>query len=110
MSINNVSSNIHSASASALLSLQAASNNITQSSFNIAQRSAESPASAYAPTLLAITESQQRGENNQSLRQTSPSLSADIVRLSTNSNNAQASAKVLAVADETFGTLLDIKA
>jgi len=98
MSFDYVSNGINSAIDSASLGLQGASNNITKASFNIAQRSAESTKSQHPQGFLAHGPLQQ-----------SPGLSADIVNLSVNSTNAQASAKVLAVASGTLGTLLDIR-
>jgi len=86
MSFNNVSNNTHSAMLSAVQSLHLASNNITETSSRIAQRSLEPSTSQ------------------------KPDLSSELVDLSINSINAEVSAKVLRVADETLGTLLDIRA
>ena len=110
MSFDNVSNNINSAIVSGSLGLQRASNNITQASFNIAQRSVESASSQDPQEFLANAALQQLGAIKQALPQSSPSLTADLVSLSVNSTNAQASAKVLGVASGTVGTLLDILA
>jgi hypothetical protein len=110
MSFDNVSNNINSAMVSGSLGLQRASDNITQTSLNIAQRSVEPASSQNIQKFLADAASQQLGANTRSLSQQSQGLTADLISLSVDSTNAQASAKVLGVASGTVGTLLDILA
>ena len=99
-----VSNNINSAIVSATLGLQRSSNGITEAAVNIAQRNAE----ARNPTeLLADAANQQIGAVNQILPQGGDSLTNDLVSLQINSINAQASAKVLDVVDDTVGRIID---
>jgi putative effector of murein hydrolase len=101
MSFDNVSHNINSAIVSASFGLQRASSNITQASFNIAQRTAESLSPQDAHTCLAYAASQQLGKIKQVLPQRSPGLTANLLGLSANNITALASAKVLGAASGT---------
>ena len=99
-----ISNNINSAIVSGTLGLQNASKGITEASVNIAQRNAQARDPA---ELLSDAATQQLGVASQLLPQGGDSLTDDLVSLSINSTNALASAKVLDVADETVGRIID---
>lgn len=99
-----VTNTINSAIVSGQLGLQNASRGIAEASLNIAQRNAQ----ATTPEeLLADAATQQLGGVRQLLPSGGNSLTDDLVSLSVNSTNAQASAKVLDVVDETVGRIID---
>ena len=109
----NISNNINSAIVSGQLGLSRASANITQHSANIANLSATSRPSQDPQEFLANAASTQLNTIKQSLPTAasgSGSMTSELVGLSVNSINAQASAKVLGTANDTIGTLLDILA
>lgn len=99
-----VSNNINSAILSGTFGLRKASDGITQASLNIAQRNAQSKDPS---DLLADAATQQIGAIKQVLPQPASNLTSDLVSLSVNSINAQASAKVLDVANNTVGKIID---
>eukprot|EP01026_Neomeris_dumetosa_P079469 TRINITY_DN868_c0_g2_i1.p1 TRINITY_DN868_c0_g2~~TRINITY_DN868_c0_g2_i1.p1 ORF type:complete len:220 (+),score=7.98 TRINITY_DN868_c0_g2_i1:23-682(+) len=99
-----VSNNINSAIISGTLGLQNASNGITEASLSIAQRNAQ----AQSPEdLLAGAATQQLGVVGQLLPDGGNSLTTDLVGLTISATNAQASAKVLDVANDTVGRIID---
>ena len=100
-----VSNNINSAIVSGLGGLKNASDGITQTSISIAQKAAQLRDPQDVVTDAAM---QQIGLTSQLLPETSDSPTSDLVSLSVNLTNAQASAKVIDAADETVGRLIDI--
>lgn len=103
----NVSNNLNSAILSGFQGLQGASQGITEAAANIAQRSAQ-PRSP--EQVLSDAATQQLGQVRQILPSGGDNLTNDLVSLSVNSINAQASAKVLDVANDTVGRIIDILA
>jgi hypothetical protein len=106
----NVSNNINSAIISGTLGIQRASEGITQHSANLASFAASKPVSDNPQEFLANAVLSQLGAIKQSLPTPTPGITNDLVGLSINSINAQASAKVAGTANETVGTLLNILA
>ena len=103
--MTNIGNGVNSAFYAGQYGLQNASNGITQASSSIAQRTVEStqnvPASQVNQPQNAISAAQ---------TSSSPSdtdLTGDLISLNVNSLNAQASAKVLEVANDTLGTIID---
>jgi hypothetical protein len=94
----NVSNNINSAFVSGQLGLQRASNAVTDAAQNIATRSVQ-PVTAddSNPNITGV----QSGPS---------SLTDDLISLSVDSTNALANAKVLKVADEMLGRIIDEQA
>ncbi|GFD89303.1 hypothetical protein LHL20_00175 [Alteromonas sp. McT4-15] len=90
--------NLNSAFLAGQYGLQNASDGITQAASNIAQRTVESNASS--------TDAQANASSSVS----NGNLTNDLIALNVNSTNAQASARVLDVANETVGTIIDILA
>ena len=105
-----LSNNVNFAITSGSFGLQRASNDLTQSVFNIAQNSLYSSASQNPQEFLANAVTQQLSAIKQVLPQTSPNLTSNLLGLSIAGANAQASAKVLDTASGTVGTILDILA
>ena len=99
-----VRNSINSAIVSGTFGLQNASNGITEASISIAQRNAQLKDPS---ELLADVATQQLGLAGKLLPQGGDSLTNDLVSLSINSTNAQASAKVLDVANDTVGRIID---
>ena len=99
-----VRNNVNSAIVSATFGLQSASRGITEASVNIANRTAESRDPS---ELLADAATQQLDVVKQTLPTSTGSLTDDLVSLTVNATNAQASAKVLDVANETVGRIID---
>ena len=96
---------VGSAFAAAQYGLQSASDGISQAASNIAQRTAED-AVAPAQPIAANTDI-----NNATPTTSSTSrLTDDLIALNVSERNAQASAKVLGVADEMLGTIIDVLA
>ncbi|GFD93454.1 hypothetical protein KUL156_05740 [Alteromonas sp. KUL156] len=95
-----------SAFAAAQYGLQSASDGISQAASNIAQRTAEDAVAPAQPIEANST-------TNATSRNSTPSstrLTDDLIALNVNERNAQASAKVLGVADEMLGTIIDVMA
>ncbi|WP_026376243.1 hypothetical protein [Aestuariibacter salexigens] len=107
--MNALSNNVNAAIVSGQLGLQRASDGITQASTNIAQRVAG--ASPGQPRdvndVLADAASQSLSSIRQVLPSGGDSLTNDLVGLSVNSINAQASAKVLDTVNDTVGRIID---
>lgn len=86
--------------------LQNASNGITQASSSIAQRTVESAQnvpSSQANEPQNVISADQAASSSSS----NTDLTSDLISLNVNSLNAQASAKVLEVANDTLGTIID---
>lgn len=99
-----VTNNVNSAIISGTLGLNRAQQGITEASFNIAQRNAQ-PQSTN--DLLANAAVQQIGQVNQLLPKGGDSLTDNLLSLQINGRNAQASGKVLEVANSTIGRIID---
>lgn len=97
---------VGSAFAAAQYGLQSASDGISQAASNIAQRTAED-AAAPAQPIAANTDINNATPNSTS---STPRLTDDLIALNVSERNAQASAKVLGVADEMLGTIIDVLA
>lgn len=99
-----VRSNLNSAIVSGVLGVQRASDNITQTTFGLAQQQASSRTTS---DLLSDVALQQIGNVSNLLPSGGDSLTNNLVSLTINANNAEASSKVLDVANETVGRLVD---
>ena len=99
-----VTNNVNSAIISGTLGLNRAQQGITEASINIAQRNGESQTTQ---DLLANAPTQQIGQVNQLLPQGGDGLTNDLLSLQINSRNALASSKVLEVANNTVGRIID---
>lgn len=97
-------SNVNSALLSGVFGLQTATEGITQASINIAQRTAQQ---RDVTEVLSDAAIQQVGLTGQLLPQGGTSLTDDLVSLSINLTNAQASVSVIDDVDETVGRLID---
>ncbi|WP_334049361.1 hypothetical protein [Alteromonas gracilis] len=97
---------VGSAFAAAQYGLQSASDGISQAASNIAQRTAED-AVAPAQPIAANTDTNNATSNSTS---STSRLTDDLIALNVSERNAQASAKVLGVADEMLGTIIDVLA
>ncbi|MCF2950296.1 hypothetical protein L0668_19465 [Paraglaciecola aquimarina] len=106
----NINHNINSAIVSGTLGIQRAEDNISQHSANLASLSIRTPVSDDPQEVLANASLNQLNVIKQTLPQSVPNITSDLVGLSVNSTNAQASAKVVDVAGDTIGTILDILA
>ncbi len=95
-----------SAFAAAQYGLQNASEGISQAASSIAQRSVEDTASPAQP----ITPNTDTNSTSPTSSSTTSRLTDDLIALNVNERNAQASAKVLGVADEMLGTIIDVLA
>lgn len=103
-----ISNNINSAILSSQFGLQRSFEGMTQASLNIAQRAAQQRGEQDGPQALLADAAV---NNLRAVRDTLPTGSSnfatDLLSLKLNSINAQASAKVLDVANETVGTIID---
>ena len=95
-----------SAFAAAQYGLQTASDGVSQAASNIAQRTAED---AMAPA-QPIEANAYTANSSSDLSSATTRLTDDLIALNVNERNAQASAKVLGVADEMLGTIIDVLA
>ena len=103
--MTNIGNNVGSAFLAGQYGLQNASDGIAQAASNIAQRTAEeSQASVQA------TQSNTATSSTNNTASGSTRLTDDLIALNVNERNAQASAKVLGVADEMLGTIIDVLA
>ena len=100
----NVNDSVNSAIVSGVLGLQRASDGITGTSISIAQQQASLRSTS---DLLSDVATQQLGNVGSLLPSGGDSLTNDLVSLSVNLTNAQASAQVLDVANETVGRIID---
>lgn len=99
-----VTNNVNSAIISGMLGLNRAQQGITEASINIAQRNGESQTTQDP---LANVATQQIGQVNQLLPQGGDGLTNNLLSLQINSRNALASSKVLEVANNTVGRIID---
>ena len=99
-----VNNSINSAIVSGVLGVQRASDEIAGVSFNLAQQQASLRSTS---DLLSDAATQQIGNVSSLLPAGGDSLTSNLVSLSNNLNNAQASAEVLDVANETVGRIID---
>ncbi|UAA38888.1 hypothetical protein KIH87_00475 [Paraneptunicella aestuarii] len=99
-----VSNNLNSAIVSGVLGVRNASDGITQSSIGLAQQAAKL---RDPKELLSDVALQQVGLSSKLLPTRGDSMTSNLLSLSINLNNAQASTKVLDVANETVGRLID---
>lgn len=106
----NVSNNINSAIVNGQLGLSRASEGLTKNASNIANLSVSSQSSQSPQEFLAGAVVNQLNAIKQSLPTGATNLTSELVGLSVNSINAQASAKVIGTANDTIGTILDILA
>ncbi|MDP5029862.1 MAG: hypothetical protein NWQ54_08855 [Paraglaciecola sp.] len=109
MSVN-FSSNVNAAIVNGQLGLSRASAGLSQNALNIAQLSTQSQSSQSPQEFLANAVKTQLGTIKQTLPPIAGGISSELVGLSVNSINAQASAKVLDTANDSIGTILDILA
>lgn len=100
----NVSNSVNSAILSGAFGIQKASEGITQSSIGLAQEAAKL---RDPQEFLADAASQQIGLTSRLLPSKGDSTTTDLLSLSINLNNAQASSKVLDVVKGTVGRLID---
>ena len=105
-----LSNDVNFAITSGSFGLQRASNDLTQSVFNIAQNSLLTSASQNPQEFLASAVTQQLSAIKQVLPQASSNFTSDLLGLSIAGANARASAQVLDTASGTVGTILDILA
>jgi hypothetical protein len=106
----NITNNVNSAIVSGTIGIQRASNGITQNASNLAGLSAFSAPSRDPQEFLANATLNQLSAIKQTLPQASEGITSNLVGLSVNLTNAQASAKVVDTASGTVGTILDILA
>lgn len=99
-----VTSSMNSAILSGVMGVQNASNGITQSSIGLAQQAAKL---RDPQEMLSDAAMQQIGLTSKLLPSGGDSMTSNLVSLSMNLNNAQASSKVMDVANETVGRLID---
>lgn len=105
-----IGNNINSAIISGTLGIQRASDGITQNASNLAGLSAFSVPASDPQEFLANATLNQLNAIKQTLPQATGGITSDLVGLSVNLTNAQASTKVVDTANETVGTILDILA
>jgi hypothetical protein len=105
-----ISNNLNSAIISGTMGLKKASDGINQNAANLASLSVKPQTSSDPQEFLANATLTQLGAIKQTLPQASAGITSDILGLSVNLNNAQASAKVVGTANDTVGTILDILA
>ncbi|GAA6183912.1 MULTISPECIES: hypothetical protein [Alteromonadaceae] len=99
-----VSNNVNSAIISGTLGLNRAQQGITEASLGIAQSNSQ----AQTPQdVLANAATQQLGQVSQLLPTGGDSLTDNLLSLQINSRNALASGKVLEVANDTVGRIID---
>ena len=106
----NITNNVNSAIVSGTIGIQRASNGITQNATNLANLSVASAPSRDPQEFLANATLNQLNAIKQTLPQASEGMTSNLVGLSVNLTNAQASAKVVDTASGTVGTILDILA
>ena len=105
-----ISNNINSAIVSGTTGIQRASDGIAQNSTKLSGLSAFSVASKDPQDFLANATLKQLNAIKQIIPQASEGITSNLVGLSINLTNAQASTKVVDTASDTVGTILDILA
>ena len=103
----NISNNINSAIVSGTIGIQRASKELTQNTSDLASLSAFS---VHPQEFLANAALKPLSSIKQMLPEASDGMTSNLVGLSINLTNAQASAKVVDTASDTVGTILDILA
>ena len=106
----NISNNINSAIVSGTVGIRRASDGITQNASNLAGLSAFSVPSSDPQEFLANATLLQLSSIKKLLPEAIDGITSNLVGLSVNLNNAQASTKVVDTASDTVGTILDILA
>ncbi|GAB2688029.1 hypothetical protein Q4574_13825 [Aliiglaciecola sp. 3_MG-2023] len=99
-----VTNNVNSAIISGTLGLNRAQQGITEASISIAQNNSQGQTTQ---DLLANAATQQLGQVSQLLPSGGDSLTDNLLSLQINSRNALASGKVLEVANDTVGRIID---
>ena len=103
-----IANSINSAIISGQFGLQRSFGGMTQSALNIAQRSAQQDVAANGPTeLLANAAVQSLSNTSRLLPSGGDSLTSDLLSMQLYSKNALASAKVIDVANDTVGKIID---
>ncbi len=103
-----IDNGINSAIVSGQFGLQKSFEGMTQASMNIAQRTAQPQVGDNGAGAVLANASVNGLQNiRDSLPQSAGNMTSDLVSLKLNSINAQASAKVLDVAFDTVGTIID---
>ena len=105
-----ISNNTNSAIVSGTLGIKRAYDGISQNASNLASLSAFSVPSRDPQEFLANATLNQLNAIKQVLPQASEGITSNLVGLSINLTNAQASTKVVDTASDTVGTILDILA
>jgi hypothetical protein len=105
-----ISNNINSSIVSGTIGIKRASDGISQNSSNLASLSAFSVPSRDPQEFLANATLKQLSAIKQVLPQATEGITSNLVGLSINLTNAQASTKVVDTASNTVGTILDILA
>jgi hypothetical protein len=106
----NISNNVNSAIVSGTLGIQRASDGITQNASNLASLSSLTTPASDPQEFLANATLNQLNSIKQTLPQANEGITSNLVGLSVNLANVQASAKVVDSANGTVGTILDILA
>jgi hypothetical protein len=105
-----ISNNINSAIVSGTIGIKQAYASLSQNTSNLANLSAFSIPSRDPQEFLANATLNQLNAIKQVLPQAPQSITSNLVGLSVNLTNAQASTKVVDTASDTVGTILDILA
>jgi hypothetical protein len=106
----NISNNVNSAIVSGTIGIQRGSDGITQNASNLAGLSAVTRPASDPQEFLANATLNQLNSIKQTLPQPNEGITSNLVGLSVNLTNAQASAKVVDSANSTVGSILDILA
>ena len=103
-----VTNSVDSAIVSGQFGLQQANSGLTQAATNIAQQTAQVNLAENGPQAVLANASLQGLSNIRNVLPTaSDDFTSNLLSLKINSVNAQASSKVLEVANETVGTIID---
>lgn len=103
-----IGNNINSAILSGQFGLQQASDGLTQAATNIAQKTAQVNLAENGPQAVLAEASLQGLANVRNvLPQADDNMTSNLLSLKLNSLNAQAAGKVLDVANDTIGTIID---
>lgn len=103
-----ISNSVNSAIIAGQFGLQQSFNGMTQSALNIAQRTAQQDVAQNGPgDLLASAALQSLTNTSNLLPQGGDSLTSDLISMQLYTTNALASAKVIDVANDTVGKIID---
>jgi hypothetical protein len=105
-----IRNNINSAIVNGIIGIKRANDGVSQNTSNLASLSAFSTPSRDPQEFLANATLNQLNSIKQVLPQAPESITSNLVRLSINLTNAQASTKVVNTASDTVGSILDILA